>query len=372
MSSISVLAISDVHLGCPRLNPVSLHERLLKYLYPLISKDIKILFICGDFFDSLLNLNSMASLEAMRIIDELTSICIEVGCDLRVLRGTFTHDRNQPQHFINGRDPNDTRVRLFDKLSLEYHEPTGLYILYIPDNLSSKDIYGDIRTILDSKGVDKADIIISHGYFAHLLPKGVPEPHGCLDVDKIQNYVRGCVLNGHVHLTSILKNVISVGSFDRLSHGEEGPKGFYRIDIEDGVYKFNFIENKDASKFLTFDLRRFGTEANAAMTQFQEKWQKVVDSLQPNELVHLRVASDDEAIIAGCIQLAKTIYPNVFVDKAPTTRREQIVENVNLGLEELPIITQDNLAELLVPIIQKGHPSTTLDTVKEVLNACSE
>lgn len=369
---LNLIAISDIHVGCPRLNSKLLHERFIKYLYPHITKDIDLMFICGDFFDTLLNLNSQASLESLEIIDELKRLCRENNCDLRVLRGTFTHDRNQPQHFVNGDDPNDNSVRLFDKLSLEYHEKTGLNILYIPDNLPNVDICKDVRELLDAHNVERADIMVHHGYFKHMLPPNIREPHGCLDVDTVSKLVKGCVLNGHVHLTSIYKNVISIGSFDRLVHGEEGPKGFYKIRIDtNGVYHFNFIENKEANKFITFDLRTFGDMASEAVEFFNKKWSSLVKTFRPNEPVRIRFLSDTPSVVEGCTQVAKEHWPDVGVDKAVVTKREQILENVNMSVDELPVITPDNLGELALPIIQKRFPSITAEDIKSVLSSCT-
>lgn len=369
---LNIIAISDIHVGCPRLNSKLLHDRFIKYLYPQITKDIDILFICGDFFDTLLNLNSQASLESLEIISELKQLCRENDCDLRVLRGTFTHDRNQPQHFVNGDDPNDTSVKLYDKLALEYNEKTGLNILYIPDNLPNVDICKDARELLDAHHVDRADILVHHGYFKHMLPPSIREPHGCLDVEAVSKLVKGCVLNGHVHLTSIYKNVISIGSFDRLTHGEEGPKGFYKIRIDkDDVYHFNFIENKEANKFLTLDLRAFGDMASEAVEFFNKKWTELVKTFRPNEPVRLRFLSDIPSVVEGCTQVAKEHWPDVGIDKAVVTKREQILENINMSTDELPVITPDNLCELALPIIQKRVPSITIDDIRSVITACS-
>ena len=252
MDRLTLLAISDIHFGCPRIDPYRLEDKLKKYLFPNIPNS-KILFICGDFFDNVITLNSRAAFVAVHLIHELREYCRQVGCDLRVLRGTYTHDRDQPRHFVNGIDPSDDSVKVFDSISLEHHEKTGLNILYIPDNHGSDDIYEDIRKVLQTHNLESADILIHHGYFKHMLPAALLEkglPHGCLEEEKISKYVKGCVLNGHVHISSVYKNVISVGSFDRLAHGEEEPKGLYRIFIENGVYKFEFVENMDATKFL--------------------------------------------------------------------------------------------------------------------------
>lgn len=370
MSSISLLAISDVHIGCPRLDPVLLHEKFKKYLYPCITSNISILFVCGDFFDTLLTLNAHAAFEAMCIIRELKELCRKVGCDLRVLRGTYTHDRDQPMHFVNGEDANDNSVRVFTSLTLEHHDKTGLNVLYIPDNLKSQDIYEDIRKLLASHNLEKADILIHHGYFKHMLPealitKGLPA--GCLEADKISKYVSGCVLNGHVHQSSVYRNVISVGSFDRLAHGEEEPKGFFRVDVEDGKYKFSFIENKMATKFLTFNLS--GYSAEEALKKFHEDFKRVAMELTPDEPVRIRIVSADKAVVDGCAQVAKTIKPNALTDQAAVIKREQTIENIALDLSELPVITESNLCDLLMPIVHKQDPNVSKESISKILEA---
>lgn len=370
MSKISILAISDVHIGCPRLNPYLLHKKFIKYVYPHITPEISILFVCGDFFDTLLNLNAFAAFEAMEIIKELKSLCRKSSVDLRILRGTFTHDRNQPRHFVNGENPDDSSVRLYDTMSVEHHEKTGLNILYMPDNLVSIDVYEDIRNLLEKHNLEKVDILVHHGYFKHMLPqallvKGLP--HGCLEAEKTSKFVKGCVLNGHVHISSIYQNVISIGSFDRMAHGEEEPKGFYRIDIQDGVYSFQFLENKDASKFLTFNLLPFSTEE--AIPYFMKKWEALIPSFKENEPVRIRIMSNDKAVIEGCSQAAKSLYEQVSIDQSSVVKRDNLIENIKVDLEELPKITDANLTDLLLPILKKTNPNITAERVQDILTA---
>ena len=370
MNKISLLAISDIHIGCPRLNPHLLHEKIIQFVYPQISSDIDILFICGDFFDTLLNLNAYAAFEAMDIIKELKCLCRNNGVDLRILRGTFTHDRNQPRHFINGESDLDNSIRLFETMALEVHERTGLKILYMPDNLVSDDLYSDIQKLLDAHNCESVDVLVHHGYFKHMLPevlrvKGLP--HGCLEADKISKYVKGCVLNGHVHVSSIYQNILSIGSFDRLAHGEEEPKGFYRIDIQDGVYRFNFIENKRANKFLTYVLTSFTPEQ--AIPYFTDKFGEIVRTFKDNEPVRIRIVSNDKGVIEGCAQSAKGLYPDVVVDQSSVIKRENLIENVSVNLEDLPEIVPSNLAELTLPIIHKTNPNISLKRVEEILAA---
>ena len=76
MDKIALLAVSDIHIGCPRIDPYKLKARLEKYLYPHIQGK-QILFICGDFFDTQLSLNARAAFVAMEIIRDIKAICRE-------------------------------------------------------------------------------------------------------------------------------------------------------------------------------------------------------------------------------------------------------------------------------------------------------
>lgn len=370
---ISILAISDIHIGCPRSNPHLLHDKLKKFLYPQITKDIDILFICGDFFDTQLTLNAYAAFESLEIIREIKALCKDVGCDLRVLRGTFTHDRTQPQHFIMGEPPDSSAVKLMDTVCLEHHEKTGLDILYIPDNHGYDNIYDEIDKLLKSHNLEQVDILVHHGYFKHMLPeallvKGLP--HGCLDYEHTSKFVRGCVLNGHVHIPSVYKNIVSVGSFDRLAHGEEMAKGFYRIDITQGqqhqVYSIKFIENKDATKFITYNLLTFDT-SDKAMDWFNHEFNELLKTVGADDPLRIRIVSDDKAVVEGCAQLAKSLHSNVVIDRGSTVKRSQYIENTAIDLSELPVITDDNLVELLMPLLRKKNPCISEQTVKSIL-----
>ena len=380
MDKISLLAIADIHIGCPRIDPNKLADRLRKFLYPQIEGN-QILFICGDFFDTLLTLNSRAAFVSMEVIREIKHVCRTNGCDLRILRGTPTHDRNQPRHFINGEDPNQTEVRLYDTVDIEHHERTGLDILYIPDNVISDNIYEDISKLLESHNLDHVDLLIHHGYFKHMLPEVLIHrglPSGCLEAEKINKYVWGATLNGHVHVSSIYENVISIGSFDRLTHGEEEPKGFYQITIDKNaqhlitgekcdIYQFKFIENTDANKFITFNLLSY--DPQEALSSFKNMWNNQQKKFHDDETVRVRIISNDKSVIEGCSQIAKTTYENVLIDQSSVIAREQCIENVATNLEELPLITPENVCDLVVPIIKKAYPNVQVESVKKILES---
>ena len=61
-----------------------------------------------------------------------------------------------------------------------------------------------------------------------------------------------------------------------------------------------------------------------------------------------------------------------MIDKNIISTKEQVIENVNTELDELPVITPGNLGELILPIAQKCHNNVTLQDVASVLTTCDK
>lgn len=372
MKPWKAIALADLHCGCPRWDPLHFRECIDKYVIPVITDEIDYVFICGDFFDLGLNMSSIASAVAISVISDLKRACTDHNCKLRVLRGTFTHDRHQPRHFLASSPEYNKCTRVIEDMSVEVDADTETSILYMPDNLQFDDTYAAVDKLLAEHNLDKVDLVIRHGYFSHMLPPGIPEPANTLDADKFSRYYRGCVLNGHVHLSSIYKNVISVGSFGRLAHGEEGPKGFYKVNRDtEGKYSFEFIENKDALKFNTIDLTPYGSDVEGSLLHVNDVWMDKIKTYPPGS--HVRLVSDDRTLMDA---IAERIHSEcgskVHVDKGVATKREQLVENVALNLSDLEVITEENLESLLLPLLQKHNPNVDPQDVHRVIDSCKQ
>lgn len=369
MKPFRAIAISDLHVGSPRLDPFRFKDNIERYVVSeILLGNLSHVFIAGDFFDLLVNMNSSASMVAMSVISMLKEACFLKGIKLRVLRGTFTHDRNQPKHFLVTSPEYNDCVKLYDSMSVEYDEDTGMYFLYIPDNMAVDDIYESVEKMLKDHKIDKVDVVIHHGYFKHLLPPGIPEPNGTLDYEKFKKFYKGCVLNGHVHTTSIWNNILSIGSFDRLAYGEEEAKGFYIVSREDNAYKYHFVENKSATPFWTISLNVFGNDTEAMVKYIDEMWSdKIREYVDCGIPPHIRLLSDNSAMTESCRTYICEKYPVVIINSGVATKQEQVVENVKLDIETLPEITPDNLEELLMPIIKSRNPEVRQEDVHGVL-----
>jgi len=369
MKPFKAIALADLHVGSPRLDPFRFRDNIEKYVITaILAGDLSHVFIAGDFFDLLINMNSSASMIAMSVISMLKEACFLKGAKLRVLRGTFTHDRNQPRHFLVTSPEYNDCVRLYDSMAIEYDEDTEMYFLYIPDNMAVEDIYSDIETMLKDHKIDSVDVVIHHGYFKHLLPPGIPEPNGTLDYEKFKKFYKGCVLNGHVHTTSIWNNILSIGSFDRLAYGEEEAKGFYTISREGSQYKYHFTENQNATPFWTISINGFGNDTEGMINYINDAWLSKFNQFVDRGIPpHIRLLSDNSAMTESCRTYILEKCPTAIVNSGVATKQEQIIENVKLDLEELPQITPDNIEELLMGIIKPRNPSVSQTDVHGVL-----
>lgn len=374
MKPLKALAISDLHCGNPRLDPLHFVATIHEYVLPKITDDLDYLFICGDFFDLLVTMNSASSFAAMNVISKLKEACYRKNVKLRVLRGTYTHDRDQPKHFMTASSEYNSCVEVVDSMCIEYDKDLDTTILYMPDNLSfGATIYEHVEKLLKLHMLEKVDIVIHHGYFKHMLPPGIPEPSGTLDFEIFKKFYRGCVLNGHVHTTSIHQNVISVGSFDRFAYGEEEDKGFYIVKRDDiGKYAYEFVKNEHAIPFWTLNLKDFDNQdIRPVIDHVDSVWGPKIRRAREMQLpVHVRLVTNDSGIMDGMTQYLRDTYPHIAVDRGVATKKEQILEKVAMDLSELPVITPDNVADLAIPIIKKMHPDASDEELKAVIDGC--
>ena len=123
----------------------------------------------------------------------------------------------------------------------------------------------------------------------------------------------------------------------------------------------------DANKFITFNLLSY--EPQEALKKFENRWSDLIHRFKENETVRIRIMSNDKSVVEGCSQIAKTLYNDVIVDQSSVVKREQLIENVAMNLDELPMITPENIWQLVIPIIKKAYPNVSEETVKKVIDA---
>jgi len=376
LSILNIISASDFHIGHSKTSADVMHSNLKKYLYPQLTEDIDLFIISGDFFHTLLDMNSESGYRAALIIEELKKICFKNKIFLRVLRGTFTHDRHQNQFFNietnEKRIGKDLAVRVFSQLKIEWIEELGISVLYVPDDLPYDEPLTQIIECISESPYDKVDIASMHCYFDHLLPRGIPRrPHNCYDADTISKYVNGPILNGHIHTKCVYKKIVTNGSFDRTAHGEEEDKGFFKLiyDTNSKEVIFDFIVNEGATLFKSIYL----DNTKVTLDEFPNIVKDILNNNKSSsDRVFLRVVSDDSSIRESAHKFINTTYDNiVYSSKKLSNVSEEDSEGHIPSIEELPSITEDTLPSMVVDFIKhKMNMTISVDEVMKELKNC--
>lgn len=287
-SEFRIASTGDLHLGHGKNQPQEMIERL-KAAFPKNAETAKldVIALCGDVYDHLLNLPQ----DSVGIIDEwiiyMLRLCKALDIQLWVLEGTPSHDRGQSARFALLNKMLDIGCDLLyvDKLSIIWMPKFGINVLFVPDEWtdSADKTLEEIHELMRNQGISKVDYAIMHGQFEFQLPPIVKaQKHSSEAYLKI---VDKLIFIGHVHVFNRRDRIIPQGSFDRISHGEENPKGHVRATVRAGDnYEIRFIETTDAKIFKTVNCRGLNFD------QSHEKVLTETDDLP--DASHVRIVAD--------------------------------------------------------------------------------
>lgn len=351
---IKILIVSDVHLGSKRNSTKKIIENIKTYILNGDNKDLDILFIAGDFFDRLLELNFDSLDDIDFVIHLILSYCSKNNIALRVLEGTPSHDWGQPFRFITlnkiaGFENLD--IKYIDNVSVEYFSQFDMSVLYVPDEIqpTPEKTLTLVKDTLSSKGIDKVDIAIMHGQFEYQLPayiKNIPRHSS----EEYLALVRSFIFVGHIHTHSFFQRIVAQGSFDRLSHGEEEPKGYVVAYIGKEDSEFFFIENKGARIYKTIDCSYYDLEKTI------EYLKEYSFKLPPDSAI--RISANSQHPIFSNMQELVVFAPDITWTKLLKDKDNKEEEKFSPLFQEeekyTPItITKLNLVQLMEPRIAK-------------------
>lgn len=360
--------LTDIHIGNPKINLPKLHDVFLGMVFPKLAECELILF-GGDFFDCLLNINGDAGIFAVSLVDELFELISTRDCWLRVLRGTFSHDRYQNRLFTDrpnglGNYKGLPKCRTINKVAVESF-PDGPIVAYCPDDLPCKDPTDLVLATLEANHLASVDYLCSHGYWDHLLPPAMTiRPHNCLDYNRLGPKITCHVFNGHVHSRGIWNKVVTGGSLERFRHGEEEDKGFYLADWDPATRTdtLTFVKNEKATPFITVDMTVL-EKGDRALAYLDRRIHETVKNDYTGP-IHIRLLGEGSMILP----VIRDRYPNAVVtEKKDPPQRQAKVEFMG-SVSDLPIITEDNLPEIIWNNVKDEHPNLTIPNIKELLN----
>lgn len=359
--SFRFVSLGDVHLGHPNTPTEHIIRNLNTYVVTdTLLKDIDMLIITGDLYDHILTNADDATHQINEWITRLLFRCAAHRVKLRVVEGTPSHDRKQSRFFVEQAKNLGVEVDLHyaQTLSIEYVADLDINILYVPDKWRehTDTTLAEVRELLIKHNLEKVDFAIMHGAFEYQLPSIVPEPTHCSKT--YLDLVRYYILIGHVHHPTRLDRILAAGSFDRLCHNEEEPKGFYSVVVKPGGSDtVKFLANKGAKIYKTIDCVGLDTKAlNVTL-------RKVVAEVPKGSAVRLRCHRHDPA--NGDLKVIQETYPDVIWSVTLEEGEKKTTKGVmdafkSIDLEEFLPITKNNITTLVVNEIEKHASDATL------------
>lgn len=328
-------------------------------------KLLDMIFIEGDFFDSLMQFNNEHLGRITYWIILLLKRCAEFNIALRVLEGTPSHDMKQNRCFVYYNDIYNIGcdLKYFDDLDIEQNEQLGVDILYLPDEWDSplENCYTAAKKLIALKGMSQVDYAIMHGNFEYQLPKvmGIAAHNSSL----WQELVRYNILIGHVHTHSKYGKIVASGSLNRLRHGEESPKGWCSVvGYADGSTNVTFHEAKDAKTYLTVTVPEADTDA---IIEFINDTCK---DLRPDS--YIKWAHPDKIVLHSVLNYAEMSYPEINFSckeiELDEVKQESILPKLEKGWHGIDI-TKHNVVKLIVDEMERRDQSDMVEEAKRML-----
>lgn len=363
-SKVHAVVISDVHLGHPRTTTAEIISGLRYAFKQSLLDGLDYVFIAGDLFDRDL---SVPQLDVHLIFDwwsDFLKQCQMSGVKIRVLEGTPSHDYRQFALFgrINQESKIGADCRYIDDLRVETDEDTGLTVLYLPDEYSDTcaETEVKIRELLHSLEIEQVDLVIMHGQFNHQFPEMIASKLDCHDAEFFLSIARHYVCVGHVHTFSQYKRIIAQGSFDRLCHGMEEPKGMIRLMLDMEKPKSSactFLENVHAKQYVTIVIPSDQSLDEATYRLHQLAQNMLSDA-------YIRVQGPADHPVFGTLSDFKRDYPaiNWSSKRESVDHAKEVSQNVPT-LAEIRgrvSINPENLRELILKRLTNADDVTSI------------
>lgn len=248
-----MISLSDVHLGHPHTTTDEILAALeAAFIDNEAMGEVDIIYLVGDLFDRSLGFEDIGTILIKRWMKRFARMCKRRDIVLRILEGTRSHDRSQPRWFVEANEGIDADLKYVSTLSIEYIAKLGIHVLYVPDEWKTEtdDTWKDVCQALSEANLTQVDITLLHGTWDFQVPPqavNIPKHIAQRYLDITRYYV----FSGHFHINAQHDRILNNGSFDRLVHGEEGPKGYWDVQMADTGDRLTFIENKQAKLYLT-------------------------------------------------------------------------------------------------------------------------
>jgi hypothetical protein len=369
---ISILFASDIHFGNYAVSQYELADAFSSVIFPMIP-DLDIFFINGDFFDREVNFDSCSFDPIYDTILNLFALCERNQTKLRVLQGTWSHDRGQCKKFeVFYRNHSCTfDFKFVDNIELEtiHFQDRDLRVFYVPDDLpfsNSGDIASVVRDKMYELDWEYVDYGCMHGFFDFTFPENISHDNRIVFKKEQFPFVRKIINVGHVHQYRSDAFVYSNGSFDRDCHGDQDPKGCIKVLDYPDHYTAQFIENIHASRFDTLVIN-----ADADTIQIVDLIQNHLATLDLTKQIYLRFVTEHGEQYEAVKAWMRENHPTIKTVRKKTTDKDgqyiaPIASSLFVETERRVAPTRKTIAAFIKEYLPEDD-SLTIDRIETYL-----
>lgn len=297
--------IGDIHIGKKdaRILRNEIYDGFIKEVEESIKNDkLDAIFIAGDYFDRVIRMNETAGVLAIELMSDLINLCEDKKVQLRIIKGTKTHDYNQLNVFSQLQYDNPDILKIYNTVGTEnmvLSNGEEYKVLYLPEEYPSdfKEFYGDLLLEVDD---NEYDIIIGHGMidFVTFVPQDDDSENPVksapiFDSKELMRVCKGPIIFGHIHDYKIHKDkIFYTGSYSRYSFADTEDKGYFNFSYDkdnDSKFTYEFVENKNVPTYVTIDVDDYKDAT-------EEKFIDIVNELK-TQYDYVRFISKDSASV---------------------------------------------------------------------------
>lgn len=363
---------SDLHFGVAHTPAAKIAHGLDR----LVSND-KVFSECdlilypGDITDRLLPQPSQEAQVARNWMDRNIELAEKHDTVIAVVEGTPMHDWYQSEYFVESNNIRGNKASLYyiKEVKIVYMEELGINVLFVPDEAHDTCQLTEIavREALHRAGLEQVDLTIIHGQFRHQYPEHLRDiGMDFHDSDFYLSITKHFIFAGHVHTHSIYKRIVAQGSFERLHHGYEAPKGCvgFELNLDDpSKSKVWFIENHDAMIYKTFHVK-------GDNLQYEADRIRLLASQQPSGSFLRVKAKSGHPILALVKELKKELPMFNWTTDVEKEKKRAVKEIIPAKIKRARIsIRPENIAELLKDRLEVLPENLQMD-ILSVLEKC--
>lgn len=341
--------ISDIHLGHRKTPTAEIIEKLQYYLNDSLFSQIDVLVIAGDIYDSLLDLEQDESHEIDFWFFDIIHLAKKHDVLVWILEGTPLHDRKQSKRLVTFNVGADlqAQVKYFNTVMVHFEPRFNRYFLFVPDEMGSpSEVLAKVRKAMAEKEIEQVDCAFMHGGYKYQYPDIATIPSH--DEASYLALVKYTISIGHVHEASSYERIYAQGSFDRLGHGTEMPKGFNVVTVyENNTHDVTFVENKYAKIYKTIAVE--SADVETALSELDHAVTTYPDGS------HIRLLLTEAHPLLSAMDVMMRRYPGFFWT-SKTEKTTKKVQEASAQTRYVPIVLNEHTLAKHVIDALKQYP----------------